>query len=243
MILGAITILEPLCPNAVTPFYHMFFPLKYTATKKKDNYSFPGTFDELVSRVQAFLRPGLSRNGKSLRPNERVMVFVVYLATNSVFWFKKFSYGISKSTVWNCIHECIDAFMETFVADNIQLPNRIQALQEAQLFHDMSGFPKICWSALDGSHIALKPPREAREDYRNRYFLSKNLSQLSCLALLGCRLLLLLLFFPSALFSVARLFLLIQITVFFGLLQSFGFTVEYFLYIFFLLITKLSMFS
>ncbi len=129
---------------------------------------FTATFDSIVSDVKDSLPPGASRNGKSLTPNERVMIFVIYLTTNSFLWFKTYAHGISKTTIWNCIHECISGFMENFVPDNILLPNREQALREAELFSEMSGFPRVVWGSIDGSHMALRPPKEAREDYRNR---------------------------------------------------------------------------
>ncbi len=121
-----------------------------------------------MSDVRDSLPPGASRNGKSLSAEERIMVFVVYLTTNSFLWFKTYAHGIAKPTIWKCIHDCIQGFMENFVANNIMLPDREQALREAAIFSEISNFPCMIWGSIDGSHMALRPPKEAREDYRNR---------------------------------------------------------------------------
>ncbi len=96
--------------------------------------------------------PG-STNGKSLSPQEKVLIFLFYLAGNSLLRIKKYAHDIGMGTIVNAIRKCIDVFYEVLVPTYIRLPTPEQAKMESELFHDSSGFPKIIWAAIGNVNI------------------------------------------------------------------------------------------
>ena len=63
------------------------------------------------------------------------------------------SLGLSQSSIKKACGVCIDIFFDHFVPKFIVLPTREEALREAMLFNERSGFPAIAWAAIDGTHI------------------------------------------------------------------------------------------
>ena len=61
--------------------------------------------------------------------------------------------GMSQSSVCQSIDECLTVFCEHFVPLYNVLPTEEEARGEADEFHDYSGFPRIGWGAIDGTHI------------------------------------------------------------------------------------------
>ena len=84
----------------------------------------------------------------SLSAQERVLIFLFYLAGNSVYWITRYGHWVSHGTVVNCIHQCLQAFHGKLVGKYIQLPDHEQARKEAALFHEQSKFPPIIWAAI-----------------------------------------------------------------------------------------------
>ena len=109
---------------------------------------FSDTFDAILTEIIDELPVGASSNGKSLAPVERLLIFLFFLAGNSLYWIKKYSHSASYGTIVNAIHQCLDACYKKLVPKFITLPTNEQAKVEAALFHEMSGFPPIIWSAI-----------------------------------------------------------------------------------------------
>jgi hypothetical protein len=79
---------------------------------------------------------------------------------------------------------CLYAFFDHFVEDHILLPSSREALHEADLFHARSGFPKIVWGAIDGTHITITPPKTHEATFRNRHH-GLSLNVLLCIGASG----------------------------------------------------------
>ncbi len=94
-----------------------------------------------------------STNGKSLCPQEKGLIFLFYLAGNSLLRIKKYAHDVAMGTIVNAIYKCIDTFFTVLVPKYITLPSPEQARRESELFHESSGFPKIIWAAI-GKHYA-----------------------------------------------------------------------------------------
>ncbi len=106
------------------------------------------TFEIILAEVEDQLPPGLSTNGKSLSRRERLLVFLFFLAGNSLYWISTYGHWISHGTVVNVIHQCIQALYIRLVPKYVRLPTEAEAKTEAMLFNEMSGFPPIIWSAI-----------------------------------------------------------------------------------------------
>ncbi len=94
--------------------------------------------------------PG-STNGRSLVPEEKVLLFLFFLAGNSLYRIKSYAHDIGIGTIVNALKACIDVFHSHLVPRFINLPTPQQAQYECDLFHATSGFPRIIWAAL-GMH-------------------------------------------------------------------------------------------
>ncbi len=114
------------------------------------------TFDHLLEEVGSDLESQGSTNGKSLLPSEKILIFLFFLAGNSLYRVKNYAHDIGYSTIFNAIRSCIDVFYDHFVEKYIKLPTEEQASHEADLFHSSSGFPKVIWGALGKFTWVLK---------------------------------------------------------------------------------------
>ncbi len=155
----------------------------------------------LLEDVGPHLEGQGSTNGKSLLPCEKILIFLFFLAGNSLYRVKNYAHDIGYGTIVNTIHACIDVLYDNFVGTYIKLPTEDQAKREAELFHSSSGFPKVIWSALgrqnlthaldnfhlicflfsDGTHIEVSPLRKIRGAFRNR----KGTLSINCMLLVG----------------------------------------------------------
>ena len=106
------------------------------------------TFDLLMDEVGPLLEGQGSSNGKSLLPREKVLIFLFFLAGNSLYRVKNYAHDIGHGTIFNAIKSCMTVIFDHLVPRYIMLPTPEQALQESQLFHASSGFPKVIWAAL-----------------------------------------------------------------------------------------------
>ncbi len=105
-------------------------------------------FEALLEQVIVHLPPGLSRNGHSLTPRERVLMFCMYLGGNLLYWFGKYGHAVSHGAMVENIHLCIDVFYDHFVEQFLQLPDERQARHESLLFSEASGFPQLAWGSI-----------------------------------------------------------------------------------------------
>ncbi len=131
-------------------------------------YFFAATFAVLLEEVQGWFSPGMSTNGKSLVPKERILVFLMFCAGNNLGWISRYGHEMSAGAVHSCIHTCITIFSRMLVPRYVKLPTAEQSKKEALDFQRISTFPPIAWAAVDGSHIKVTPRIKDEEPFWNR---------------------------------------------------------------------------
>ncbi len=107
-----------------------------------------GTFELLMKEIRPYMEGPGSTNGKSLMPEEKVLLFLFFLAGNSLYRIKSYAHDIGIGTIVTAIKACTDIFYDNLVPKFIRLPTEEQARHECELFHATSGFPKIIWAAI-----------------------------------------------------------------------------------------------
>ena len=114
-------------------------------------------FARLEQLVTPHLPQGLSTNGQSLLPVERLLVFLNWARTGCTNLQGAYNHGISEGSHSNCIDTVIDAMFDNVVDQLIVLPDEQEARREADLFHQASGFqfPRIAFAAIDGTHVLV----------------------------------------------------------------------------------------
>ena len=99
------------------------------------------------------LSTGVSSNGRNLEPLEMVYAFL-YSGSGDMYQRHATDFlGMSQSSVCQSINECLNVFSEHFVPLYNVLPTEEEARGEADEFHEYSGFPRVGWGAVDGTHI------------------------------------------------------------------------------------------
>ena len=123
----------------------------------------------LYELVRDSLPEGHSRNGKSIKPLERVLMYLYYLGTNLQYFHSGVNHGLSEGSVCESIHMVNQVVFDEVVPKYICVPTEEEAKMEAALFSQKSGFPPIVWASLDGTHVEIRAPIDDHtEMYRNR---------------------------------------------------------------------------
>jgi hypothetical protein len=108
-----------------------------------------------MDEIMPYMPPGLSSNGKSITPKERMLVFL-FFASGSLFNnHASYAHGMSYGAIVESIDICINVLHKYLVPNYIRLPTQSEAKEEAELFHQASGFPALVWGAVDGTHIKV----------------------------------------------------------------------------------------
>ena len=131
-------------------------------------------FHVLVDLIRDELPAGRSNNGRSLLPEERVLVFLFSAGTSISNFNAAYAHGMSEGTIHNCIDQVMKAICKIVVPKYITLPTSEEAREEAKLFQERGNFPPkphepIVIGALDGSHILIPSPDEERIETINRH--------------------------------------------------------------------------
>ena len=116
------------------------------------------TFRKLLKIVEPHLPPGSSVNGKSLTPEERLLLFLHWASADSFIGHQCFQFRLSHGAADQNLHMVIDAIMKSVVPDYIRLPTEEEARATAQDFQDRSGgvFPLVGFGGVDGTHIEVR---------------------------------------------------------------------------------------
>ena len=121
---------------------------------------------------------GISRNGKSITPLERLLTYLYHIGCNVGYYHAGTNHGMSRGAVCESIKFVNDAIFEKVVPLYIKYPDEDMAREEARLFSEISkGFPPVIWSALGGTHCEVRAPvnEDDTETFRNRHhYLSLN---------------------------------------------------------------------
>ena len=114
------------------------------------------TFLKLEDEILEFIPIGKSKNGKSLCPRERLMIFLWKMGANSYIPHDEVTWETSRGVLSQSIDIVQKAFFKdtrerkNFIQRNIYLPNEQEAWAEACEFNRRTSFPKIAFAAVDG---------------------------------------------------------------------------------------------
>ena len=67
----------------------------------------------------------------------------------------EFASEIAHATIHDNDSVMITAFKKHFLEKYLTAPTEDQAIKEARLFHARTGFPKLIFAAVDGTHIKV----------------------------------------------------------------------------------------
>ena len=117
-------------------------------------------FQKLLDLVEPHLPEGNSSNGLSIKPIERLLVFMYWSGTGSSSLHSGYAHAMSEGTVWNCIDSVLKVLYEEVVPQLIELPDGNEARRQAEIFHQKSKFPRIIYAAIDGTHVRVSSGRQ-----------------------------------------------------------------------------------
>ena len=126
---------------------------------------------ETIEYICGLVSPQLMRQNTILREavsvEKRVAVALWRLATGNSYRTVGLTFGIGRCTAMNVKEEFCSALMRQ--ANNfIKFPKtEAETRKSIQEFQDISRFPQVV-GALDGSHIAIKAPKQDPNEYVNR---------------------------------------------------------------------------
>ena len=131
-------------------------------------------FHVLCDLIRDELPQGRSNNGRSLLPEERVLVFLFSAGTSISMFNAAYAHGMSEGTINNCINQVMKAIIKVVVPKYITLPTSEEAHAEAKLFQERGNFPPkphepIVIGAIDGSHILIPSPEDKKIETINRH--------------------------------------------------------------------------
>ncbi|CAF1537989.1 unnamed protein product [Rotaria magnacalcarata] len=125
------------------------------------------TFASLLQQLQPHIQKS-DTNYRSAIPIEKRLACALYtLGSSSELRTMGHLFGIGKSTAGEILHDICAALIDLFFHRLIKFPNTDLEIQETiNGFSNKCGYP-LCVGALDGSHIAIKPPFGQEIDYFN----------------------------------------------------------------------------
>ena len=84
---------------------------------------FSGTFNQLLDEVEGWFSPGRSNNGRSITPKERILIFLMFLASNSLGWISRYGHEMSAGAIHSCIHYLHHCVIQSFRQEVHQIAN------------------------------------------------------------------------------------------------------------------------
>ena len=127
-------------------------------------------FKKLLEEYGQYLPPGLSTNGKSIMPSERLLAYLYFLGTNLQYYHSGTNHGLSEGGTAESISAVNEVLFNYLVPDYIRDPTPAEAREEARLFGELADFPPIIWGSIDGTHCEVRGPGgNVNEKYRCRH--------------------------------------------------------------------------
>jgi hypothetical protein len=131
--------------------------------KRKFRLTFVAAEDVLLV-IGADLQSETLRN-MALTPRQQLLVFLRFVASNSIYSTLADAHGISIATVSRCIHKVCDCIIRHFHND-VHFPINTNRL--AQDFFEVAGMPSVA-GCVDGTHINILAPHENENQYVDRH--------------------------------------------------------------------------
>lgn len=98
---------------------------------------------------------------------KRVAIAIFQLASTTEYRVVGSLFGVSRSTVCNCVREFCRAVIDILMPKFIRIPTPAEMEGMATFFEERWGLPQ-CIGAIDGSHIPIMRPPKFPTDYHNR---------------------------------------------------------------------------
>ncbi|XP_061565182.1 uncharacterized protein LOC133419782 [Cololabis saira] len=98
---------------------------------------------------------------------QRVAIAIWKLATGSEYRTISHLFGVSLSTVFNCVQDFCNTVVKVLLPAHIKSPDADKLVELATFFHNRWRVPQ-CVGAIDGSHLPIIAPEEHARDYYNR---------------------------------------------------------------------------
>jgi hypothetical protein len=134
----------------------------------KENFRIErSTFSSLLTQIGSHIEK-LNTNYRTTIPVDKRIGCALYtLGSSSELRTISHLFGIGKSTTGEILREFCSVLVDMFFHRFIKFPKSSQEIQETMNgFYDKCSYP-MCVGALDGTHIAIKPPLGYEIDYYN----------------------------------------------------------------------------
>ena len=123
------------------------------------------TFAFILGKIEQDIDHKNTHLREAVSAKRRLAITLYFLASTAEYHTIGNLFGVSRSFVYLCIQEVSDAIAKQF-RNVISFPKREDLLQVIRGYEDAWSFP-ICAGAIDGTHIAIRAPKENRTDYVN----------------------------------------------------------------------------
>ena len=121
----------------------------------------------LVKKLWNHLYKKETKMRKSITPDEKVSLFLRYLATGESFRSLEFTYRVSRRSVSRIVMEVANTIITEMQKTYLKTPsNENEWIEISEKFFQRWNFPNLI-GAIDGKHIVLEQPKQSGSHYRN----------------------------------------------------------------------------
>ena len=99
--------------------------------------------------------------------DQRVLLFLWYMSSLDKYSSVADRFGLSESTACSAIHNLLQFLQDHLTQKLIVWPTREEQREMQDMYMDLHNFPGVV-GMLDGTHIAIRRPKERGIDYFNR---------------------------------------------------------------------------
>ena len=124
-------------------------------------------FQFLVKKLWNHLYKKDTKMRKSITPDEKVSLFLWYLATGESFRSLEFTYRVSRRSISRIAMEKANAIITEMQKTYLKTPsNENEWIEISEKLFQRWSFPNLT-AAIDGKHIVLGQPKQSGSHYRN----------------------------------------------------------------------------
>ncbi|XP_066593214.1 putative nuclease HARBI1 [Prorops nasuta] len=124
-------------------------------------------FYYIVNTLKNSLQNAALTKRDPISVEKAVAITVFYLASCCEMRVVGNLFGVSKTSVWRCLHFVVNAINKVLGPIWIKMYTEAQCAMIAEIYKERSYIPQLI-GAIDGTHIPLTPPSEGYRDYINR---------------------------------------------------------------------------
>ncbi|XP_061187182.1 uncharacterized protein LOC133195355 [Saccostrea echinata] len=144
------------------PFYNLYDFRRFFRISRS-------TFECLCRNIAHFqqLQPGWTGGREFISTDKHLLISLWYLATQDSIQSISDRFNVTESSVIRCRTRITDIFVNHLKQVFIVLPSANERLEIMDKFEQKQNFPSVL-VAIDGTHIAIKAPKNHQETYVNR---------------------------------------------------------------------------